>query len=458
VLTAFLTLLAGVVLTLVIIAANGYFVAQEFAYMSVDRNKLRARAASGDRAAEKALKVTQRTSFMLSGAQLGITITGLLVGTIAEPLIGRSLGVIFGGVGIAPAVSITVGTTLALAVSTVVQMIFGELFPKNYAIANPGPLAQALAGSTRVYLLVFGWLISVFDVSANALLRLMRIEPVHDVDSNATAEDLEHIVSTSRDTGELPEELYLTLDRVLDFPQHDVEHAMIPRSRADSIQPRTTVSEVRAHMADGHTRYPVIDADDQPVGVVHLLDVLTSTLAEESSVTELMREPVIIPTAMPLPEAVKKLEETTSAMACVIDEYGGFAGVVTLEDLAEEIFGEITDEHDDEESAELVEITEGRWEADADIHLDEVERRMGCDLPTGDYETLSGLLMARAGDLLDVGETVTLAIPLASSEYGEDEVVPRELHVTVLSVARHVPHKLALTIRQAQDFDKEDSR
>jgi CBS domain containing-hemolysin-like protein len=181
-------------------------------------------------------------------------------------------------------------------------------------------------------------------------------------------------------------------------------------------------------------------------------------LADDSSVTELMREPVIIPTVMPLPEAVKKLEETTSAMACVIDEYGGFAGVVTLEDLAEEIFGEITDEHDDEESAELKEIAAGRWEADADIHLDEVERRVGCDLPAGDYETLSGLLMARAGDLLDVGETVTLAIPLASSEYGEDEVVPRELHVTVLSVDRHVPHKLALTIRPAQDVEEEDSR
>ncbi len=322
-LTALLTLLAGVILTLFIIAANGYFVAQEFAYMSVDRNKLRAQAAAGDRSAARALNVTRRTSFMLSGAQLGITVTGLLVGTVAEPLIGRSLGVLFGGAGVPAAVSIGVGTTLALAVSTVVQMIFGELFPKNYAIANPGPLAKGMARSTRAYLLVFGWLISVFDVAANALLRLMRVEPVHDVDTRATAEDLEYIVASSRVAGELPEEMYLALDRVLDFPQHDVEHAMIPRSRADSVQPRTTVGEVRTLMADGHTRYPVVDADDQPIGVVHLLDLLTSALPDSSAVTELMREPVIVPTVMPLPEAVKKLESSTSAMACVIDEYGG---------------------------------------------------------------------------------------------------------------------------------------
>lgn len=457
-LTAVLTLAAGVVLTLIIIAANGYFVAQEFAYMSVDRNKLRGQAANGDRGAEKALKITQRTSFMLSGAQLGITVTGLLVGTVAEPLIGQSLSVIFGGVGVPPAVSITVGTAAALALSTVVQMIFGELFPKNYAIANPGPLAQAMAGSTRIYLMLFGWLISVFDVAANALLRLMHIEPVHDVDSNATAEDLEHIVSNSRDTGELPEDLYLALDRVLDFPQHDVEHAMIPRSRADSVHPRSEVGEVRLLMATGHTRYPVVDQHDEPVGVVHLLDVLSSTLQDSAPVTELMREPVIVPTVMPLPEAVKKLEETTSAMACVIDEYGGFAGIVTLEDLAEEIFGEITDEHDDEEPAAITEVTDGEWEADADVHLDEVARKMGCPLPEGDYETLSGLLMTKAGDLLDVGEIVKFEMPPAPSDYGEDFIVRRELHVTVLSVDRHVPHRVALTIAHAPTAEREETK
>lgn len=158
---AVLTLLLGIMIILAIIAANGYFVAQEFAYMSVDRSRLSALAEEGNGAAKNALSVTRKTSFMLSGAQLGITITGLLIGFVAEPLVGNSLAVILGTVGIPSVVSISVGTVLALALSTVVQMIFGELYPKNLAIANPEPLALGMARSTNIYLAIFGWLITI---------------------------------------------------------------------------------------------------------------------------------------------------------------------------------------------------------------------------------------------------------------------------------------------------------
>ena len=196
-LTVVLMLLLGILVILAIIAANGYFVAQEFAYMSVDRAQLAAEAEEGDEAAAQALKVTRRTSFMLSGAQLGITVTGLLVGYVAEPLVGQSLGALLGGVGVPAGVSVTIGTVLALAVSTIVQMVFGELYPKNLAIANPGPLSRALAKSTNIYLGIFGWLISFFDWSANRLLRLVGIKPVEDLDSSATAADLKRIVADS---------------------------------------------------------------------------------------------------------------------------------------------------------------------------------------------------------------------------------------------------------------------
>src|SRR3712207_516230 len=135
---------------------------------------------------------------MLSGAQLGITVTGLLVGYVAEPLIGESLGALLGGVGIPTAVSVGIGAVLALLFSTVVQMLFGELFPKNLAIARPEPVARWLGASTTLYLKVFGWLIRVFDQASNLLLHALRIEPVHDVEHAATARDLEHIVEESR--------------------------------------------------------------------------------------------------------------------------------------------------------------------------------------------------------------------------------------------------------------------
>src|SRR5690349_16443273 len=193
--TTVLSLLLGLLVVLAITAATGYFVAQEFAYMAVDRSRLRARAAAGDATAKRSLRVTQRTSFMLSGAQLGITVTGLLVGYVAEPLIGSALGEMLGGVGVPTAVGVGVGTVLALAFSTLVQMLFGELFPKNLAIARPEPVARALALSTTWYLRLFGWLIWLFDQSSNLLLRALRIEPVHDVEHSATPKDLEHIVA-----------------------------------------------------------------------------------------------------------------------------------------------------------------------------------------------------------------------------------------------------------------------
>jgi CBS domain containing-hemolysin-like protein len=442
-----LSLLLGVVVILAIIAANGYFVAQEFAYMSVDRTRLSARAAEGDAAAKRALKVTKRTSFMLSGAQLGITITGLLVGYVAEPLVGESLGTLLGGVGVPPEASILIGTVLALSVATIVQMIFGELFPKNLAIANSEPLARALAGSTLVYLTVFGWLIAFFDKSANLLLRALRIEPVHDLDVSASADDLPHIIADSRDSGDLPLELSLMIDRMLDFAQRDVEHAMIPRAQVDWVRPDTTLGELRELMASAHTRYPVID-DDAPVGVAHLGDVLEALEdgRETETVASLMRPATVLPTVMLLPDALTQLTQTHNELACVIDEYGGFAGVLTLEDLAEEVVGEITDEHDVEFGELLLPDGDGVWLMDGDVHLDEVERALGRELPRGDVETIAGLLIAERGALPAEGDTVRIDLPVDAGELVNRDLTRYRLDVDVLKVERHVPTEVRVRL------------
>ncbi|XKH54464.1 hemolysin family protein [Citricoccus nitrophenolicus] len=445
---AVLLLLLGMVVIGLIIAANGYFVAQEFAYMSVDRVRLQAQAKAGDVAAERALKITRRTSFMLSGAQLGITVTGLLVGYVAEPMVGESLGVLLGGVGIPPAVSISVATVVALVVATVVQMIFGELYPKNLAIAAPEPLAKGLARSTRIYLAVFGWLIVVFDKSANALLRLLRIEPVHDVDSTATAQDLDRMVADSRNSGDLPEELSVLIDRVLDFPDQDVEHAMIPRSQVDTVGPDTTIGEVRALMARAHTRYPVITPDQQPVGVVHLTDVLVRPIHDDAPVETIMRDPLLVPTLMPLPDALAEFTRTRTQLACVIDEYGGFAGVLTVEDMAEELVGELTDEHDATPVPEIAAEQDDVWRMAGDVHVDELERTVGHPLPDGDVETVSGLVIAELGELPETGQTVVIALPGDPREVALDEPVHRHLHIEVTEVARHVPSELVVTLVQ----------
>nr|WP_154922425.1 hemolysin family protein [Microbacterium testaceum] len=446
-LAAALTLLVGVIVTLAIIVACGFFVAQEFAYMSVDRSRMAALAEKGDAQAKRVLAITKRTSFMLSGAQLGITVTGLLIGYVAEPLIGESIGTLLGGVGIDPAVSILIGTVGALLLATVVTMIFGELYPKNLAIASPEPLARALAVPTRIYLMLFGWLITVFDVAANALLRLLRIEPLEDVDESATARDLEAIIEESRQSGDLPDDLSMIIDRILDFPQRDVEHAMVPRSQIDSVTPDATVGEVRALMATGHTRYPVISDEDSPVGVVELIDLLRERPADDAPVASVMRAAVVIPTSMLLPVALDRMRQSRNELACVVDEYGNFDGILTIEDLTEEVIGELSDEHDIE-IAEAASVGDDAWSVPGDLHLDELERLIGYDLAGSDVETVAGLVIETHGDLPPVGAVVRIDLPERASETVQGLDIARWLAVEVAEVDRHVPSQLRVQLHE----------
>ncbi|MFC4377758.1 hemolysin family protein [Nocardia halotolerans] len=450
-----LSVALGVVVVLLITAVTGYFVAQEFAYMAVDRSRLAAQAEAGDASAGRALAVTRRTSFMLSGAQLGITVTGLLVGYVAEPLIGRGLGELLGGVGIPTAVGIGVGTVLAIGFSTLVQMLFGELFPKNLAIARPEPVARWLARSTTWYLRVFGWLIWLFDQSSNMLLRALRIEPVHDVEHSATPRDLEHIVAASRDAGELPRELSTLLDRILDFPSATAEHAMIPRSRVDLVHVDDPIADVVARMSAGHTRYPVVGhSTDDILGVIELHDLLGGEPAGTAG--DHLRTAILVPESLALPDVVARLGVARQEMALVVDEYGGFAGIVTVEDIAEELVGEIADEHDSGSAPDIV-AEEGGWLVPGQVHLDEVERVIDVNLPAGDYETIAGLVINAYGGLPEVGDRVRIAVPRSGSDYITERPGPaRTVEAEVRAIGKHVPSSVWLTVRTEQAGDNDE--
>lgn len=440
--TTILLILLGMVVVFGLTVLTGYFVAQEFGYMAVDRARLKARAAAGDAGAERALGITRRTSFMLSGAQLGITVTGLLVGYVAEPLIGAGIGDLIGGAGIPQAVGVAVGTVFALLFSTVVQMVFGELFPKNLAIARPEPVARRLAWSTSLYLSVFGWLIRLFDHASNLLLKAVRIEPVHDVEHAATPRDLEHIVAASRDSGDLPADLSTLLDRTLDLHERTAEHAMIPRTSVTTIAGGAPVAEAIEVMAASHSRLPVLGADvDDVVGIASLRDLLTRTDLD-TPVREVARPAVMVPESLPLPAVLTRLRAADEQFGCVVDEYGGLAGVITVEDIAEELVGEIADEHDPDGTPSAV-LRDGTWTLPGATHLDEVERLIDHDLPDGDYETVAGLVMAELQRLPDPGDTVEIALPRSQ---GGPRVT---ITVTVNEVARRVPRTVSITLGEA---------
>lgn len=447
------SLFVGVLVVLAITAATAYFVAQEFAFVAVDRSRLGGRAAAGDPKAVKTLDITRRTSFMLSGAQLGITVTGLLVGYVAEPLIGRGFGDLLGDVGVPLTVGVVIGTVVAVLFSTVIQMVFGELFPKNLAIARPQQVSRRLAWSTTTYLKVFGPIIALFDAASNLLLKALRIEPVHDVEHSATPRDLEHIVAESAQTGEIPVELSQLLDRVLEFPTRTAEHAMIPRPRVDTVPTGMPLAEVRTRMATGHTRYPVLDAETGDiVGVIHLRDVLEWSAdphPRADAAGDLARPAVIVPTTLPLPRLLDQITDAGEQMAVVIDEYGGFAGIVTTEDMAEELVGEIDDEHDPNTPGPIQKTPAG-WLVRGDAHLDEVSRSLGHELSEGEYETLSGLIIATAGRLPLAGDSITLPVQPDPARLVQDPMPAQpRLDAVIVEVANRVPALVRIEVAAA---------
>ena len=444
-----LTIALGILVVVAITALTGYFVAQEFGYMAVDRSRLNARARAGDAGAQRALAITGRTSFMLSGAQLGITVTGLLVGYVAEPLIGVGIGDLLDDVGVPTGVGIAVGTVFALLLAVVVQMVFGELFPKNLAIARPEPVARALARSTALYLRLFGWLIRVFDTASNLLLKALRIEPVHDVEHAATPRDLEAIIDESRDSGEIDPELSTLLDRMLDFTGRTARMAMIPRPRVTFVSAEEDVAHLVEVMASGHSRLPVLgEGADDVVGVICLRDVLALDGQDLSRirVADVARPPVLVPVSLPLHAVLERLREAGDELACVVDEYGGLAGVITVEDIAEELVGEITDEHD-AAGVDRTRVGEGGWTVPGSLSIDEVERLIDHDLPEGGYHTIGGLVIDLLQRLPEVGDAVTLDLPGRESPH-------RSLTVAVCAVEHRVPGTVSLALAQRNPGDR----
>ena len=434
-------ILAGLGLILVLTVATGYFVSQEFAYVAVDRSRLQTLAADGDAAAARALKVTARLSFVLSGAQVGITITALLAGYFAEPYLGAGLEHLLGGAGVPEAVSRSISVILALLLATIIQMVLGELAPKNLAIAKAEAIALRLARSTLLYLTVAGPLIHLFDSASNRILRRVGIEPVEELPQGATAQELDRIIETSYERGLLDQDTMRLLDRGLDFRGRTAGEAMVPRVDVVTVHREEPLTRVVELQDTGHSRFPVIGASvDEVIGVVAIGEVVELEPADRATIAvgSLASQPVAVPTTLPLPAVLERLRVARRQLAIVVDEYGGFAGIVSLEDIAEELVGEIRDEDDLPETG-LVQGGDGSWEVPARWRLDEVAEATGVQLPdSDDYETVSGLVMARLGRIPDVGDSLVVELPHRIDHDGRP--VPAEfVRLTVRTIERRVP-------------------
>ncbi|MEQ8839629.1 MAG: hemolysin family protein [Acidimicrobiales bacterium] len=395
---------------LALVAANAAFVAAEFALVAVDRTRVDEQARQGSAPAARVQALLDRISYHLSGAQLGITVTSLMLGFLAEPAVAAAiepgLESVFG------AIPDGVSIGLALVIATVVQMVLGELVPKSLATSRPLESSFALARPTALYGAFARPVVAVLDGLAASITRRLGVEPAEELEGTPDREELEHLIRSSGEVGMLDEGEVELLTRSIRLADKSADDAMIPRVAVVAIDDQATIDDLVAlAVATGHSRFPVMaDGLDDLVGVVHVKSVHSVAIdaRADTQVIELMAPVLAVPEARDLDDLLVDLREGGQQLAVVIDEHGGTAGIITLEDILEELVGEIDDEHDEIATSLTRVEARGSTVVPASLHPDEVRDLTGFDMPEGEYETLAGLVLDRLGEIPAPGDRCTV--------------------------------------------------
>ncbi|GGC57313.1 HlyC/CorC family transporter [Hoyosella rhizosphaerae] len=398
-------------LVIVLIAANALFVASEFALVTVDRPTIAQAAEQGDKRAASVHKALKSLSTQLSGAQLGITVTSLVIGFIAEPSLARILRGPLDLAGLPEATTLAIALGAALLLATVTQMVFGELVPKNWAISEPLRVSLAVAGPQRAFTAATRPLIVVLNGASNAIVRALGVEPREELASARSAQELGSLASRSASEGLLEQDVADRLTQAAEFADQTAADVMTPRPRVKFVSTDTTVSEVLELVAKtGHARFPVEGTSvDDVIGVVHFKDALAVPAddRETKTVRDIMGEVPVVPSSLPIDDVLAALRGGTH-LAVVVDEYGGTDGIVTIEDLVEEIVGEIDDEQD-RPSARARQLADGTWTLPGQLRPDEIGDITGIDLPEGEHsDTIGGVIVEQLGRLAVSGDVVVM--------------------------------------------------
>jgi CBS domain containing-hemolysin-like protein len=397
---------AAVLLTL----GTAVFVSAEFSLVALDRSTVEQAIEAGDKRAVGVLAAVRTLSTQLSGAQVGITITTLVVGYLAQPSLAALLESPLGALGLEGNALDGVAVAVALAIATAFSMVVGELIPKNLAISVPLATAKVVAGPMRGFSASVKPLITLLNGSANRLLRTVGVEPQEELSAGRSPEELAALVRHSAAAGTLDQQTAELITRSLGFAGRTAADVMTPRVRAVVLQREQKASEVIAlARRSGHSRFPVIDGDlDDVVGIVHLKSAVAvpRERREDVPVAAIMSEALRVPETVRLDPLLVELRALGLQLAVVVDEYGGTAGVVTLEDLVEELVGEVADEHDRSRPG-IVHRRDGAWLVPGLMRPDEVRDKTGLDVPDGPaYETLGGFVMSVLGRIPRVGDEV----------------------------------------------------
>jgi CBS domain containing-hemolysin-like protein len=404
-----LGLLAVVALTV----GTALFVAAEFSLTTLERSQVDTHVRQvGDARAKRVQQAHRTLSFQLSGAQLGITLTTLVTGYLAEPAIAGLIAPPMISIGIPEGASRAAAAVIALLLATSLSMVFGELVPKNLAIAKPLQTARAVAGLQYGFSTVFRWLINVLNGSANWVVRRFGVEPAEELRSARSPRELGSLVRSSALHGTLDQGTATLLDRSLRFGELTAAELMTPRVKIEALRSEATVLDlIDAARRTGFSRFLVHDGDlDDVRGVVHVKQSFGVPAAQRMTtrVSSLTRPVQTVPDSLEADALLDRLRDSGLQIAIVVDEYGGTAGMVTLEDLVEEIVGDVRDEHDRREAAPVRTLGANSWMVSGLLREDEVAEAIGFRMPDGDYETLAGMVLARLGRIPEVGDEVRL--------------------------------------------------
>jgi CBS domain containing-hemolysin-like protein len=401
-----LSLLAIVVLT----AGTAVFVAAEFSLTALERSTVEANARSGHRRDQLVRRAHRTLSFQLSGAQVGISVTTLATGYLAEPVVARLLQPGLDAIGLPEQAASGVALFLAILIATSVSMVFGELVPKNLAVARPTPTARAAAPPQLLFSTIFTPLIRLTNGTANMILRRLGIEPAEELRSARSVQELISLVRNSARSGSLDPVTAVLVDRSLQFGERTAEELMTPRTEIEALQADDTVADlIAAAIETGYSRFPIVEGDlDETIGVVHVKQVF-SVPRDDRDHTRLaaIAIPVAtVPSTLDGDAVMTQIRANGLQTALVVDEYGGTAGMVTVEDLIEEIVGDVRDEHDDA-TPDVVAAGDG-WQVSGLLRIDEVATGTGFRAPEGEYETIGGLVLQELGHIPEVGDSVEL--------------------------------------------------
>jgi CBS domain containing-hemolysin-like protein len=401
-----LSLLAIVVLT----AGTAVFVAAEFSLTTLERSTVEANARAGGRGDHHIQRAHHTLSFQLSGAQLGISITTLVTGYLSEPLVAELPHPAMDALGVPDRIADGFVAFVAVAAVTSLSMVFGELVPKYLAVARPLATARAVAGMQLLFSLAMTPVIRLTNGTANWILRRLGIEPAQELRSARSPQELVSLVRSSARSGSLDPATAALVHRSLQFGTLTAEELMTPRSKIVALQKDNTIDDLVATATEtGFSRFPIVDGDlDQTIGIVHVKQVFKVPPGERARtpLTELAQPVVVVPSTLDGDAVMGQIRANALQTALVVDEYGGTAGMVTVEDLIEEIVGDVRDEHDDA-TPDVVAAGSG-WRVSGLLRIDEVSTETGYRAPEGEYETIGGLVLEQLGHIPQTGETVEL--------------------------------------------------